>query len=83
MFHDRFGNDDDGSDDFPPLDELKNRPLGRILVKMRKVTREQVIEGLDHQKRYGGKLGEVMVHLGVIQPADLLVALAAQRGERA
>jgi hypothetical protein len=49
---------------------------------MGKVTREQVIEALVYQKEHGGLLGEVMVKLGFIQPADILAALAAQRGER-
>jgi hypothetical protein len=52
-----------------------------VLVKMGKATREQVVNALVHQKRYGGLLGDVMVRLGFVQPADVRAALAAQRGE--
>ena len=71
----------DDSSDIPPPDELKGRPLGRVLVKMRKVTREQVVEALVYQKKHGGLLGEVMVKLGFVQPADVHAGLAGQRGE--
>jgi hypothetical protein len=79
MFWNRFGSDD--SSDIPPPDQLKGRPIGRVLTKMRKVTREQVVEALTYQKQHGGPLGEVMVKLGFIQPSDVLAALAGQRGE--
>jgi type IV pilus assembly protein PilB len=81
MFWNRIANTDD-SFEIPPADELRCRPLGRVLTKMGKVTREQVIEALKYQKKHGGLLGNVMVKLGFIQPADILAALAGQRGER-
>ena len=48
---------------------------------MGRVTREQVVEALDHQKRHGGKLGEVLINLGFVSREDIEFALAAQRGE--
>src|SRR5689334_11924896 len=30
----------------PPIDQLQGRPIGRVLTKMGKVTREQVVEAL-------------------------------------
>jgi type IV pilus assembly protein PilB len=81
MFSNRFGNFDD-SPGMPPLDQLQGRPIGRVLTKMGKVTREQVIEALMYQKEHGGLLGEVMVKLGFIEPDDIVAALAGQRGER-
>ena len=33
--------------DMPPISQLKGRPLGRILIKMGKVTRAQVLEIAD------------------------------------
>src|SRR5687768_15492219 len=66
----------------PSGDELKGRPLGRVLVKMGKATREQVVEALIFQKKHGGLVGEVMVKLGFVQPADVDAALAGQRRER-
>jgi hypothetical protein len=35
----------------PPLSQLRGRPLGRILIKMGKVTRAQVSEALELQKK--------------------------------
>jgi type IV pilus assembly protein PilB len=66
----------------PSPDPFKGRPLGRVLTKMGKVTREQVVEALVYQKQHGGLIGEIMVKLGFVQTADILAALAAQRGER-
>jgi len=64
----------------PPIDQLQGRPIGRVLVKMSKVTREQVVEALDFQKRKGGALGRILIDLGYIKDGDLNVALAAQKG---
>ena len=64
----------------PPISELKGRPIGRVLTKMGKVTREQVVEALDFQKRKGGALGRILIDLGYIKETDLNIALAAQRG---
>ena len=66
----------------PSGDPFKGRPLGRVLVKMGKATREQVVEALIYQKKHGGLVGEAMVKLGFVQPADVHAALAGQRGER-
>ncbi len=64
----------------PPISELKGRPIGRVLTKMGKVVREQVVEALTFQKSKGGALGRILVDLGYIKDADLNFALAAQRG---
>jgi len=64
----------------PPIDQLQGRPIGRVLTKMQKVTREQVVEALTFQKSKGGALGRILMDLGYIKEADLNVALAAQRG---
>jgi type IV pilus assembly protein PilB len=64
----------------PPIDQLQGRPIGRVLTKMGKVNREQVVEALDFQKRKGGALGRILIDLGYIKESDLNVALAAQRG---
>lgn len=65
----------------PPIDQLQGRPIGRVLTKMGKVTREQVIEALELQKRRGGALGRIFVESGAIQEMELNVALSAQRGQ--
>jgi len=64
----------------PTIDELKGRQLGRVLIKLKKVTREQVVEALDFQKRKGGAIGRILVDLGYIKEPDLNLALAAQLG---
>jgi type IV pilus assembly protein PilB len=64
----------------PPIDQLQGRPIGRVLTKMGKVTREQVVEALDFQKRKGGALGRILMDLGYVKEADLNIALAAQKG---
>jgi type IV pilus assembly protein PilB len=69
-----------GPPGMPPIDQLQGRPIGRVLTKMGKVTREQVVEALDYQKRAGGALGRILMDLGHIKEADLNIALAAQKG---
>ena len=64
----------------PPLDQLQGRPLGRVLTKMGKVTREQVVEALNFQKSKGGAIGRILMDLGYIREVDLNIALAAQKG---
>jgi type IV pilus assembly protein PilB len=64
----------------PPIDQLQGRPIGRVLTKMGKVTREQVVEALSFQKSKGGALGRILIDLGYIKEVDLNTALAAQRG---
>ena len=64
----------------PPIDQLQGRPLGRVLIKMGKVTREQVVEALNFQKEKGGMLGRILIDLGYVRDTDLNIALAAQKG---
>jgi type IV pilus assembly protein PilB len=66
----------------PPISELQGRPIGRVLTKMGKVTREQVVEALNFQKSRGKgvPLGRILLDLGYIKEVDLNVALAAQKG---
>src|ERR1700742_2334259 len=64
----------------PPIDQLQGRPIGRVLTKMGKVNREQVVEALDFQKSKGGAIGRILIDLGYIKETDLNIALAAQKG---
>jgi PncC family amidohydrolase len=66
----------------PPLDQLQGRPLGRVLTKMGKITREQVVEALNKQKLRGGPIGQILIASGAISEVDLHVALAAQKGQK-
>jgi type IV pilus assembly protein PilB len=69
-----------GPRDLPPIGELKGRPLGRVLQKMGRVTREQYTEALAYQKQKGGPLGRILIDMGFIKEGDLNIALAAQQG---
>jgi type IV pilus assembly protein PilB len=64
----------------PPITQLKGRPLGRILIKMGKVTRAQVSEALELQKKKRGPLGQLMIEMGFIDEQVVNRALAAQVG---
>ncbi len=64
----------------PPIEQLKGRQLGRILIKMRRINRAQVSEALDIQKKRRGPIGQILVELGYIREEDLHLALAAQVG---
>jgi len=58
----------------------KGRPLGRILIKMGKLDRAKVHEGLAVQKAKRGPIGQILIDLGYIDDSDLQFALAAQIG---
>jgi type IV pilus assembly protein PilB len=66
----------------PPIDQLRGRPLGRILIKMGILTREKLHECLAIQKQRGGgsQIGQILRELGVVDEGQLQIALAAQRG---
>ncbi|MCP4012253.1 MAG: Flp pilus assembly complex ATPase component [Phycisphaeraceae bacterium] len=60
---------------------MKGRKFGRVLVKLGKVTREQVHEALKAQQGQAGrKVGEILVDLGYITDDDIRAALAGQAG---
>ncbi|MAI66368.1 MAG: pilus assembly protein PilB [Phycisphaerae bacterium] len=65
--------------------QFKGRRFGRVLTKLRKLTREQVHEALSVQKvarkkNDRRKIGEIMVEMGLITNIDVQQALAGQSG---
>ncbi len=62
------------------VEALRGRPLGRVLVKMSKISREQVQEALAIQKTKGGPIGQILVDLGYIDEKTRTFALAFQAG---
>jgi len=66
----------------PPIEQLRGRPLGRILIKMGLLTREKVHDCLRIQRQQHGKvqLGQIFLDQGLIDEEQLRLALAAQRG---
>jgi type IV pilus assembly protein PilB len=70
------------SQKLPPIEQLRSRTLGRILIKMGVLTREKVHECLKIQKQRHGsiQIGQIFLELGLIDEKQLQIALAAQRG---
>lgn len=68
--------------DMPKVSQLKGRPLGRVLIKMGKLTREKVQKALGIQKESAKRipLGQVLINLGSIDEKILQLALAFQLG---
>ncbi len=65
----------------PPIEQLRGRTLGRVLIKMGALTREKVHECLKIQKeRRGVKIGQIFLELGLIDESQLRMALAGQQG---
>ena len=67
-----------------PLDQLRGRYLGRILIKQGILTRNVLQDCIRLQKgeMAGQKLGQILIAEGHIDQQKLNVALAAQRGMR-
>ena len=69
-------------DKMPPVEQLRGRPLGRILIKMGVLPRDKVHECLMIQNQRHGKvqIGQIFLELGLVEESQLQLALAAQRG---
>jgi PncC family amidohydrolase len=63
-----------------PIAELKGRQIGRILSKMGRLTKEQLVDALERQKREGGKLGGILIAMNTCSREEIEYALAAQEG---
>jgi type IV pilus assembly protein PilB len=66
----------------PPVEQLRGRTLGRILIKMGLLNREKVHECIKiQQQRHGDvQIGQIFLELGLVDKKQLQIALAAQRG---
>ncbi|MBN2590622.1 MAG: Flp pilus assembly complex ATPase component TadA [Sedimentisphaerales bacterium] len=71
-----------GQQKLPPIEQLKGRNIGRILIKMGVLSRDKVHECLKIQKQRNGKIkmGQIFIELGLVDEKQLQIALAAQRG---
>ena len=68
-----------------PIEQLRGRTIGRILIKMGLLTREKVHHCLAIQKKRQDKnekilIGQIFLELGLVTDKQLNEALAAQRG---
>ena len=59
------------------MNKLKIK-LGDLLVKDKVITEEQLQSALEHQKKHGGKLGNILVELNFINEQHLLNILSEQ-----
>ncbi len=60
--------------------ELKGRPLGRVLVRLGKVSRQQVHQALDQQQQRRMPIGQLLLEQEAITEDDLNEGLALQAG---
>ena len=60
--------------------EFKGKPIGQVLRKMGKVTRDQVYQALDIQQQNGGVIGQILIDLGYCDEKSVSLALAHQAG---
>jgi general secretion pathway protein E len=60
--------------------ELRDKPLGEILLKISSLERGQLEEGLSVQEEKGGWLGDILVKLGYTSESRVLYALSLQLG---
>ncbi|HET8724114.1 MAG TPA: hypothetical protein VFM53_07885 [Anaeromyxobacteraceae bacterium] len=57
---------------------MKRVPLGQILLEDGVIDGRRLRAGLDWQKRWGGRIGNALVHLGLVQEAAVTSALGRQ-----
>ena len=53
--------------------------LGELLVKASVVTEAQLRTALQEQQKWGGKLGEILVRIGAVEPNELEEVLTIQK----
>ena len=54
--------------------------LGKILLKEKLISPDQLKTALDHQKQNGGRLGNSLVQLGYLSDEDITSVLSRQYG---
>jgi len=59
---------------------MSSARIGNLLVKDKKISVEQLEEGLKRQREKGGNLGANLIELGYVKESDLIEVLAKQLG---
>uniref|UniRef100_A0A7V3YKG2 protein-secreting ATPase n=1 Tax=Candidatus Caldatribacterium californiense TaxID=1454726 RepID=A0A7V3YKG2_9BACT len=59
---------------------FRPRRLGEILLAKYRITPEQLEKALEEQKKTGGKLGEILQKMGLVESKEVYEALAEQLG---
>ncbi len=62
------------------IEDMQEKLLGEILVEEGYCSKEDIEKALDVQKNYGGKIGTILLNMGVITEDKLLKALSKQLG---
>ncbi len=57
-------------------EDIVELPLGELLVRMGRISREQVAEALEIQKEQGGKLGQILIRMGLMSEDEILKTLS-------
>ena len=59
-------------------DSTPKRLLGEILLSRNYITKEQLTQALEEQKKQHAPLGEILIRLGFVEERDVVVALVVQ-----
>lgn len=62
--------------------ELRGRPIGEILVRLGRISREQLDRALVLSRQWGTSVGRVLLSQGAVRSLDFHQALARQLGKR-
>ncbi|MFB0507163.1 MAG: type II secretion system ATPase GspE [Thermodesulfobacteriota bacterium] len=60
--------------------EMKDKPLGEILLQISNLERDQLEEGLKALEERGGRLGDILIKLGHVAESQVLYGLSLQMG---
>jgi general secretion pathway protein E len=60
--------------------EMKDKPLGEILLQISNLERNQLEEGLQALEERGGRMGDILVKLGYVTESQVLYGLSLQMG---
>ena len=57
---------------------MARKKLGDLLCEAGVIDERQLAAGLEHQRQWGGRLGQALVHLGLVDEASIVDALCKQ-----
>lgn len=60
------------------MKERSKKRLGELLIERGVLSRENLVEALDYQKKNGGIIGQILIRLGYISEENLAGALGGQ-----
>jgi hypothetical protein len=58
---------------------MNDKKLGAILCEYGFISEDELREALQYQKKNGGKLGDILVHLEMIENDDIIIGLSEQQ----